>query len=214
MDNSEEAPPAREPCPWRIVDDCGSAFAMGSIGGGIWHSVKGYRNSPPRFKVQGMMEAVKLNGPRIGGQFAVWGLMFSSFDCSLLYLRNGTEDPWNSITAGFLTGGALAVRNGPRVALGSACFGGVILALIEGMQIGLAKMTHEQMSPAAQQQQVLDTIPADPLGPSPSAYTPPSMPAPPMASPVPGMSSGGGSESSSGGWDATGSSDWKTGQNA
>jgi len=25
---------ARQPCPWRIVDDCGGAFRMGSIGGG------------------------------------------------------------------------------------------------------------------------------------------------------------------------------------
>ena len=73
--------------------------------------------------------------------------MFSSFDCSLMYLRNGVEDPINSISAGFLTGGALAIRSGPRVALGSAMFGGVILGLIEGMQIGIGKMMHEQASP-------------------------------------------------------------------
>jgi import inner membrane translocase subunit TIM17 len=24
---------AREPCPWRIIDDCGGAFSMGLIGG-------------------------------------------------------------------------------------------------------------------------------------------------------------------------------------
>ena len=32
---------AREPCPWRIVDDCGGAFAMGAIGGTVFHSIKG-----------------------------------------------------------------------------------------------------------------------------------------------------------------------------
>lgn len=32
--------------PWRILEDAGGAFAMGSIGGGIWHFVKGFRNSP------------------------------------------------------------------------------------------------------------------------------------------------------------------------
>ena len=32
--------------PWRIVEDCGAAFAMGCIGGGVFSSFKGYRNSP------------------------------------------------------------------------------------------------------------------------------------------------------------------------
>ena len=36
---------AREPCPWRIVDDCGGAFTMGTIGGGIFQAIKGFRNS-------------------------------------------------------------------------------------------------------------------------------------------------------------------------
>ncbi|XP_035871909.1 mitochondrial import inner membrane translocase subunit Tim17-A isoform X1 [Phyllostomus discolor] len=37
---------AREPCPWRIVDDCGGAFTMGTIGGGVFQAIKGFRNSP------------------------------------------------------------------------------------------------------------------------------------------------------------------------
>lgn len=37
----------REPCPSRIWTDCGGAFAMGAIGGSIFHGVKGFRNSPP-----------------------------------------------------------------------------------------------------------------------------------------------------------------------
>lgn len=37
---------AREPCPWRIVDDCGGAFAMGCVGGSVFQSVKGFRNAP------------------------------------------------------------------------------------------------------------------------------------------------------------------------
>ena len=37
---------AREPCPWRIVDDCGAAFAMGLIGGSLFQSIKGFRNAP------------------------------------------------------------------------------------------------------------------------------------------------------------------------
>lgn len=40
---------AREPCPWRIVDDCGGAFAMGAIGGSIFQGIKGFRNAPSGF---------------------------------------------------------------------------------------------------------------------------------------------------------------------
>lgn len=36
----------REPCPYRIVDDCGGAFAMGCIGGGVFQAIKGFRNAP------------------------------------------------------------------------------------------------------------------------------------------------------------------------
>lgn len=37
---------SREPCPYRIVDDCGGAFAMGCIGGGVFQAIKGFRNAP------------------------------------------------------------------------------------------------------------------------------------------------------------------------
>lgn len=32
--------------PWVILNDLGAAFVMGAVGGGIWHSVKGAKNSP------------------------------------------------------------------------------------------------------------------------------------------------------------------------
>ena len=43
------------------------------------------------------------------GNFAVWGGMFSTFDCCLMYAR-GKEDPWNSIGSGALTGAVLMAR--------------------------------------------------------------------------------------------------------
>lgn len=46
----------REPCPDRIVDDIGGAFAMGAVGGGIWHLVKGLKNSPSGFRLRGGIE--------------------------------------------------------------------------------------------------------------------------------------------------------------
>lgn len=35
----------RDPCPAVILNDFGGAFAMGTIGGSIWHGIKGARNS-------------------------------------------------------------------------------------------------------------------------------------------------------------------------
>jgi len=49
----------REPCPDRIVEDLGSAFGMGCIGGFIWHFVKGYRNSPKGERLGGAMFSAK-----------------------------------------------------------------------------------------------------------------------------------------------------------
>lgn len=37
------------------------------------------------------------------GSFAVWGLCYSTFDCSLMAIR-GEDDMWNSIASGALTG--------------------------------------------------------------------------------------------------------------
>lgn len=130
----------REPCPYRIVDDIGGAFAMGGIGGGIFHIIKGARNSPAGERFAGGIYAVKARAPILGGNFAVWGGLFSSFDCTLAHLRQ-KEDPWNSITAGAATGGVLAARAGPKAAGKNALIGGVLLALIEGLSVALTKMT-------------------------------------------------------------------------
>uniref|UniRef100_A0A452S5F2 Translocase of inner mitochondrial membrane 17B n=1 Tax=Ursus americanus TaxID=9643 RepID=A0A452S5F2_URSAM len=37
---------ALEACPWRTVDDCGGAFTMGVIGGGVFQAIKVFHNAP------------------------------------------------------------------------------------------------------------------------------------------------------------------------
>mmetsp|Transcript_49353 Transcript_49353/g.139749 ORF Transcript_49353/g.139749 Transcript_49353/m.139749 type:complete len:179 (+) Transcript_49353:108-644(+) len=131
----------REPCPARILDDIGGAFSMGAVGGSIWHSVKGFRNSPKGWSnsFKGSLEAVKARGPVVGGNFAVWGALFASFDCSFAALRH-KEDPWNSIMSGAATGAVLAARAGPKAAGKNALMGGVLLAAIEGLGIMITKV--------------------------------------------------------------------------
>lgn len=43
----------REPCPDRIIDDVGGAFGMGAVGGGVWHLIKGIKNSPSGARMLG-----------------------------------------------------------------------------------------------------------------------------------------------------------------
>eukprot|EP00549_Striatella_unipunctata_P009346 CAMPEP_0118691100 /NCGR_PEP_ID=MMETSP0800-20121206/10489_1 /TAXON_ID=210618 ORGANISM="Striatella unipunctata, Strain CCMP2910" /NCGR_SAMPLE_ID=MMETSP0800 /ASSEMBLY_ACC=CAM_ASM_000638 /LENGTH=231 /DNA_ID=CAMNT_0006588835 /DNA_START=168 /DNA_END=863 /DNA_ORIENTATION=+ len=128
----------RDPCPWRIVDDVGGAFAMGGIGSAVWNGVKGSWISPRGSKLQGSMTAMAARSPVLGGQFAVWGGVFACCDCTLTAIRQ-KEDPWNSIVSGAATGGILAARAGPRAVASAAVVGGVLLALIEGMGIMISK---------------------------------------------------------------------------
>lgn len=136
---------SREPCPDRILDDVGGAFGMGAIGGSAFHFLKGIYNSPKGERFLGGTQAVRMNAPRVGGGFAVWGGLFSTFDCSLVYLRQ-KEDPWNSILSGAATGGLLQVRQGIRAASRSALAGGVLLALIEGAGIMMNKFVAQQQN--------------------------------------------------------------------
>lgn len=67
---------AWEPCPWQIVDDCGGGgFTIGTIGGGIFQAIKGFRNSPVgvNHRLHTSLTAAKTRAPQLGGSFAVWG---------------------------------------------------------------------------------------------------------------------------------------------
>ena len=146
----------REPCPWRIIEDCGAAFAMGTIGGSIFHGIKGYRNAPTGYKRRfaGAFTTIRQSSTVTGANFAAWGGMFSVCDCTLAYMRQ-KEDSWNSIASGFITGGLLQIRQGPGAMLGAAVVGGVILGMIEGVSVVISRATgqmalNEQFAAQAQ----------------------------------------------------------------
>ncbi|KAJ8436521.1 hypothetical protein Cgig2_026636 [Carnegiea gigantea] len=130
---------SREPCPDRILDDLGGAFAMGAVGGSVYHFLRGSYNSPRGERFVGGIQTMRMSAPKTGGGFAVWGGLFSTFDCAMVYVRQ-KEDPWNSIFAGAATGGFLQMRQGLRASAKSAAFGGVLLALIEGAGIMLQRV--------------------------------------------------------------------------
>ncbi|KAF7143592.1 hypothetical protein RHSIM_Rhsim05G0039900 [Rhododendron simsii] len=127
-----------EPCPNRIFVDMGRGFGFGAVGGSAFHFIKGLCNSPGGHRLAGACQAVRSNAPRVGRIFAVWGGLFSAFDCAMVYARR-KEDLLNTVAAGAATGGLLQLRQGLRAASRSALYCGVSFALIEGNRIFLDK---------------------------------------------------------------------------
>ena len=61
-------------------------------------------------RLVGAISVIKARAPVTGGNFGVWGGMFSTFDCAVKGWRQ-KEDAWNAIISGFMTGGCLAARS-------------------------------------------------------------------------------------------------------
>lgn len=61
----------------------------------MWHGVKGFRNSPYGERRIGALTAIKARAPVLGGNFGVWGGLFSTFDCAVKGIRK-KEDPYNA----------------------------------------------------------------------------------------------------------------------
>lgn len=140
----------REPCPDRIIGDAGASFATGIIGGTVAHYIRGTHGAMRGRRVASGLERVRMNAPGTGGRFAVFGGLFSVFDCSMVYIRQ-KEDAWNSIASGAAAAAFLALRNGPRAVAGSALFGGLVLALVEGLAIHTNKLRGQELAVAPPQ---------------------------------------------------------------
>ncbi|XP_065178522.1 probable mitochondrial import inner membrane translocase subunit Tim17 1 [Sycon ciliatum] len=143
----------REPCPYRIVDDAGGAFAMGTIGGSMFSAIKGFRNAPQGKKLSGGLKSVKARAPVYGGNFAAWGTIFSTCDCTLSGIRR-KEDMLNPILSGGITGAVLAVRSGRGAMARNFVVGAVLLSVIEGVSLFIQHMAARNMKPVQPQLQL------------------------------------------------------------
>ena len=76
---------------------------LGLFGGTIWHLVGGIRNAPKGHRIEQAVSRVSVRVPILGGSFAIWGTLFSCFDCTFSHMRK-KEDPWNAILSGAATG--------------------------------------------------------------------------------------------------------------
>jgi import inner membrane translocase subunit TIM17 len=138
----------RDPCPIVILNDFGGAFAMGAIGGCVWHGLKGFRNSPYGERGPGAISAIKARVPVVAGNFGVWGGLFSTYDCAVKAVRK-REDPLNAIIAGFFVGGSLAIRGGWRHTRNSAITCACLLGVFEGVGLMFQRYMAWQNKPIA-----------------------------------------------------------------
>lgn len=110
----------------------GTGFALGCISGSLIYFCKGAWNAPKRQRIYSGLCHVRNRAPFLGGNFGMWGGIFSLCDCLLVHYRQ-KDDPKNAVVAGAITGGLLAIRGGAQVAFKQAIIGGVILLVIEGI---------------------------------------------------------------------------------
>jgi len=138
------------PCPQRIPFDSGVGFSIGCTLGSLWNTIKGYRENPSA-RWEGVKRSVRTNAPRLGGNFAAWGTLFSMSECTLVGIRH-QDDAWNRIAAGAFTSGALALRGGKGAILRGAIVGGSLLALIEGVSFMMGRMMGGGMQPSPEEE--------------------------------------------------------------
>ena len=125
---------------------------MGAVGGGAVNLVKGFYNSPKGYRFPGGLEAIRREAPKIGGSFAVWGGLFSAFDCTLVAIRRRRTPGTRSCPARCCCATASPPPADPPRLAG--------LAVIEGISIMLTRVT----APQPPQPAMIDVPPAAPAG--------------------------------------------------
>ena len=105
----------------------------------------GFRRSPHSVKLLGGITHLAKRAPMLGGNFALWGLIYSSTECALIKLRH-KDDSINSIVGGFTTGYMLSCRGGWRSALSNGIIGAIMLGAIEFLQVINSYQTTKQVN--------------------------------------------------------------------
>ncbi|CAE7143157.1 unnamed protein product [Rhizoctonia solani] len=100
---------SRDPCPYVILNEAGSGFVIGAIGGGIWHGIKGARHAPKGLRLEGAIHGIKARTPAVAGNFAAWTGLLSAFNCAITGYRQKV-DIWNGVFSGVGAGGCLSAR--------------------------------------------------------------------------------------------------------
>ncbi|MED6161537.1 hypothetical protein PIB30_061668 [Stylosanthes scabra] len=126
-----KAPDSFEDCAREVINEAGSGFTNGVVGGFIFYSIKGLCTSPHGGRVSGAYEAVRLKVPRVACKYASWLALFTAFDCSLQHARQIDDNPSNRFASGAAAAGLLSFRRGLRISAQWAMLGGIFMSLPE-----------------------------------------------------------------------------------
>uniref|UniRef100_A0A6B2G8X8 Putative mitochondrial import inner membrane translocase subunit Tim17 4 (Trinotate prediction) n=1 Tax=Myxobolus squamalis TaxID=59785 RepID=A0A6B2G8X8_MYXSQ len=129
----------RTPCPNRIYEDTGVAFTIGAIGGVVFQLGQAIFTKYRSRTILKIGSKFRYRVPTTSGSFALWGLSFSSCECSLqkFGIKNQAA---SAIISGGLTGAILAAQRSRKSIFLGAFFGFLILSMIE-MAIVFAEKT-------------------------------------------------------------------------
>lgn len=129
---------------WDLPQDIGGAFAVGLLGGGLLHSVKGFKNAPSGIgnRFQGGFSSMITHAPRLGGSFAAWGFVFSVAE-SAVYQVRGRHDMWTEVLSGAITGGILHMRRGVPLMVASSIISGTVMGMISVTSTILSKLDRD-----------------------------------------------------------------------
>ncbi|KAJ3276144.1 Mitochondrial import inner membrane translocase subunit tim22 [Borealophlyctis nickersoniae] len=124
-----------ESCPAKVVMSGAAGFALGGTFGMFMSSVdwgantEEFRNMKTKDQIKVTLKDMGSKSYSSAKNFMVVGAIFSGTEC-LIETYRAKNDIWNGVSAGCLTGGALAARAGPKAAVlgcgGFAAFSAVI----------------------------------------------------------------------------------------
>ena len=97
--------------PVKILYDIGGNFITGMSLGSFYYLYKGIYKSQKKHKLKKTLKLITHKAPRIGGNFASWGLVYNLSYYSALSLRK-KEDIFNPLIACFSAGALFHLRKG------------------------------------------------------------------------------------------------------
>eukprot|EP01063_Lacrimia_lanifica_P002328 TRINITY_DN1120_c0_g2_i1.p2 TRINITY_DN1120_c0_g2~~TRINITY_DN1120_c0_g2_i1.p2 ORF type:complete len:218 (+),score=68.70 TRINITY_DN1120_c0_g2_i1:49-702(+) len=138
----------KDPCWWRLVDECGIGYLFGTVfgvGGAVWNGAK---IAPPGKKLRIMRDIMVTQTPGSAGSFAAWTTSFALTECCMIRLRGGTEDAINPLVAGAGAGFFSNLAGGRRAMMQGAKTGAMLFGV---MELGINLLTAYQSNSLLQQ---------------------------------------------------------------
>ncbi|KAL6878501.1 hypothetical protein ACP4OV_012671 [Aristida adscensionis] len=120
---------------WRLVDDVGFGFVLGTSCGGALYFRSAARTSPHGglLALAAGANAARVNAPLIAGALAAYFGLRHTF-ASAMYLARGKDDRWNYVAGAGARAiwGLVSLPLGGRAAVASTLMGAAGAALLEG----------------------------------------------------------------------------------